>query len=305
MINITKLQIDVLADKIEVDISTSTGNTIEKVYIWESKDFKDYSKVVDLSDLLKKDSENEVFSIFAKEHLNREKITGLWFLEFTSSETVEPDSCSVNSNMAIGLVSNIIPYYECILNKLMKINITDCKPVINNCDNCTENLYYVNALLNTLQLAIKEGHYEEAIKIVNTLDEVCEVCHSCPSYSDTLLINGLGFGVINNSITDQRNDEIETFIPTIKLVVPQTVGATTVPANQNSLESLFVVVDDNLPSYTEQADATIVFNNEVPVNAKFTIGFRGGLITHYDTTSNKVYSYQDFANDVLSVPVNF
>lgn len=201
MISINTLKIDEFASKIIVDISTTVGNTITKVLVWNSETFKDYNQAIDLSSLLDGSDETESFSIFAQEHLGIEKITGLWFVEFESDEVIIPDDCANNTNTALGVTANLIPYHECILNKLLKTDVDGCKPIINNeCDECAGNVYYINTLLTTLRDAIKFGFYEEAVRIIGDLDDLCDVCHTCPDYGNTLLINGLGFGTQNNSI---------------------------------------------------------------------------------------------------------
>ena len=201
MISINTLKIDVFAEKIIVDVSTTPGTVITKVLVWNSDTFKDYSQAIDLSSLIDGSDETESFSIFAQEHLNVEKITGLWFVEFESDEEIIPDDCITNTNTALGVTANLIPYHECILNKLLKTDVDECKPVINNeCNECAGNVFYINTLLTTVRDAIKFGYYEEAAKIINNLNDLCDVCHTCPDYGNTQLINGLGFGTQNNAI---------------------------------------------------------------------------------------------------------
>ena len=66
MISINTLKIDEFAEKIIVDISASPGNKIVKVLLWNNNTFKDYTKALDLSELLESSDETESFSIFAQ-----------------------------------------------------------------------------------------------------------------------------------------------------------------------------------------------------------------------------------------------
>jgi len=214
MITINTLQIDELADKITVNVSAPTGNRITRIYAWNSETFKDYSQAIDLSSYIDPSTETQSFSIFAVQNLEVEKITGLWFFEFESDEVVAQDDCNPDSNKRIGVVANLIPYHECILNKLLATEIEDCKPVIQtDCDECSGNIYYINALLTTLQDAILFGYYEEAIRIVKNLDDLCDICNTCPDYGDTLLVNGLGFSTVNNRVSAIVDNTPSIIIP--------------------------------------------------------------------------------------------
>lgn len=198
MISINTIKIDEFAAKIDVNISTTTGNNITKVLLWTSDTFKDYTKAIDFSSKLDGSDNTETFSIHASE-LELTKITGLYFLEFESNEVIVPGDN--NSNVALGVTANFIQYHECVLNKLLKIEVDGCKPVINTeCDECEGNVPFISSLLQALKEAVKFGFYEEAIKIIKNLDDLCDICHTCPDYGNTLLINGLGFGTENNSI---------------------------------------------------------------------------------------------------------
>lgn len=200
MISINNLKIDVFAEKIDVDVNTVPGNTITKVLAWNSSTFKDYGQSIDLSSLLDGSDNTESFSISA-ELLGVEKITGIWYIEFESDEVVVPGDN--NSNIALGITANLIPYHECVLNKVLNTKIKNCEVVATDgCGDCVSNLFYINTLVNSLDMAINGGFYEVVNRTVKALDDLCDICHTCPDYGDTLLINGLGYGTVNNSIVN-------------------------------------------------------------------------------------------------------
>lgn len=308
MVSINTLQIDTFAEKIDVDVSTTSGNTITNVYVWKSEDFKDYSKAIDLSSLLEGTDETESFAIFAQEHLNVEKITGLWFIEFQSDEDIVPDDCSNNSNTAIGVVANLIPYHECVLNKLLSIEVDDCKPVVeDNCDECSGNIYYINTLLTALNEAIRFGYYEEAIRIIKNLDDLCDVCHTCPDYGDTLLINGLGFATINNSITDVRVEESTTFTPTFNLLDGFSIGGTQ-PAPSFVIPNTTLSVTENnvttIVPFTDLGNSQIQLNSPISRTAVVNVTF-ANFIFHQGGGNQRSFVYSEFTNDSVDVPVQY
>lgn len=183
MVSINSLKINESSNSIDVDVNTTVGNIINQVLLWDIKTFKDYSEAVRLSSFLTNTDEKEVFSIPAS-NLDLTNITGLFFLEFTSNEPTD--------NISLGVVSNFIPYYECLLNKALKVEVKSC---VNDYD-----LLLLSALINSLNSAIKSGFYEESVKLIEKIEDLCDVCYNCIDYENTKLVNGLGFGTIDNSV---------------------------------------------------------------------------------------------------------
>ena len=199
MITINSLKIDQLYENINVDVETKVGNTITKMVLFTVNTYKNYGDEIDLSHLLDGSDETEVLTIPASE-LEVEKIHGLFWIEFTSDEVIVPDDCDNDSNKIMGVVSNFIKYHNCLLERVLKLEIKGCEEIKDECEDCNQNLPFINTLLSSLNLSLQFAHYEEAIKIVKMLDDMCDICHTCPDYGDTKLINGLGFGTVNNSI---------------------------------------------------------------------------------------------------------
>ena len=197
MIIINSLNINELSDKIEVNISTEVGRVFTTVSVWNSSTYKDPSQGIDVSSLLLATSENEVFDIPAS-MLGVNNILGVWFLEFTNDEVIDPDACC-QDNVRIGIVSNFTPYHLCILDGLMNMKIDGCLgKAIDGCEECSSNTLYKQTLLDSLYYALNHGFYDEAIKLTKVLDDECEVCNTCPDYGDTVLLNGGGYGVFDN-----------------------------------------------------------------------------------------------------------
>lgn len=184
MITINELKINDIVDTISVNVTTEIGYAFTKVLVWDSTTFKNTATAIDLSTLLTGASENEVFTIGVVD-LNVSKITGIYFVEFTTNEPGFPT--------ILGAVANLIPYHECVMNKLLSSSIDSCTTT-------APDILYLNVCVETLVFTIQTGFFEEAIKIMKEMDKLCGICGTCPDYSDTLLVNGLGFGTIDNAI---------------------------------------------------------------------------------------------------------
>ncbi len=197
-ININKLRLNETGTQIEVSVTTSIDNTFISFRAWNIDTYKDQSKAINLYGLMDGDSNSEILTI-TNIDLSTEIISGVWFFEFQSDETIETGDF-VNTNRVIGVVTNLSKYHECILDKLLSINIVDCNISTNNCNSDVNNLYLGNSLLCSLNAAISYAYYEEVVRIVKNLDEICIDCSDCPEYENTPIVSGARYGVEDNSI---------------------------------------------------------------------------------------------------------
>lgn len=208
MVNINSLKIDDFGANILVDISVPVGQTFTQAKIWKSADYKSEvacttpssgSCYQDITDLLLRQSEVENFSIPA-ERLGLSYISGLFIVEFTSDEVIATDECC-NTNVATGAVANFVQYEECILNKAMSAKVDGCNQlIVSGCESCGDNLLYASMFLSSLHAAVRNGFYNEANTIITQLNEMCEICNTCPAYANTQIVNGTGYGTVNNTI---------------------------------------------------------------------------------------------------------
>lgn len=207
MVIINNLYISDTADNIVVDVATSVGNVFTNIKLWTKDTFQDPDLAIDLSSYIIGINETENISIPAIA-IGVAKYSGLFFIEFTTSEEVEDTDCCPNSNIRLAVVSNFIKYHECILNRLLKLEIDDCGVKednqckdCQNCANCLSSVLSVQTYVDGLYIAIQYGFYTEAIEILSQLDKLCGVCNTCPDFGETLLIAGGGFGMYNNTLT--------------------------------------------------------------------------------------------------------
>lgn len=205
MIIINQLNIDALAENIVVDVATTVGNVFTSILIWTSDTFQNPSDAIDVSSYIVGIDETETISIPASA-LGTVKITGLYYIEFMTDEVPEEGACCQDINVRLALVSNFIKYHECVLNKLLTAEIDDCGIRSNACEDCQDcpgcnNVMSVQAYLDTLYIALRQGFYTEANDIIKILDTLCQVCSSCPDLGNSILLAGGGFGVYNNALT--------------------------------------------------------------------------------------------------------
>ncbi len=198
MITVNSLQINDVATNIQVDVSTEAGQVFTEVLIWPYTSSE--SEAIDISDLIAGVSENEVFAV-SNDLLGVDHITGMYLLKFTTDETYVPGDYTT-SNTFTTYVANTLPYNLCVLNRVMGLEVDECGKVEapNNCEECKSELMNIHIYLETLDFTLRYGYVNESIKIFNALDQMCEVCNTCPTYTDELLINGTGYGVENNVI---------------------------------------------------------------------------------------------------------
>ena len=194
MININSLSINATSTAILASVSTSVGFTFTKILLWDNLTYRDYSKAIDLTSKLLQTSENEDFTIVLSDLTGISSLTGMLFIEFTTNEAT--------SNTQTGLVANFVNYHECLMDKALAVTVKNCK-IEQGQGNCSSqnNILFIGTLIDTLYTAVLFGLIDEAISIMETLNELCEVCTHCPDLGDAMLVSGLGFKTVNNQIT--------------------------------------------------------------------------------------------------------
>lgn len=171
MITVNLLQISNTGDSITLNVSTEIGETITGLRVWDSIGYNLSSQAIDLSNLLVQNSETETITLTPTD-LEVSSISGLYLFEITSSE--------VEDNIYTAIVGNFSGYYECLLDKTLKVEIKNCKEFnYGNCPDCEENLFFVSTLLDSLNAALIMGYYKEACRVVEDLKEVCDLCTEC------------------------------------------------------------------------------------------------------------------------------
>jgi hypothetical protein len=192
MVYIQTLRISDDRQFIYLDVSTSTGNTIEKILLWKEDTYKDVTKAIDLSSYISGLNNREVLSIPISA-VSEEEFKGIYFLEFTSTDTVNDDDCSdCDEAVAMGVTVDLTEYHDCILNQTMKVVLGG--------DN--DEVLEAQLLLDNVYTSLRFGWYEEAISILALLEEYCGTdCVTCRELVVPEQKKNLGFGVLNGTMT--------------------------------------------------------------------------------------------------------
>lgn len=164
------------SDKKSLEVNISNASNINSLLLFTDKTFKDYSKALDLSNLLTNDA-NQIITINPSD-LNVKNFEGLYFIELEDP-----------SDIISGLLSVLTRFEECILEKVVKINL---------CDDCLKEQYLsiVNAqtTLEGIKIATEFGFIEEAINLINNLRNYCSnKCKSCGNYDNIITNNYLNY----------------------------------------------------------------------------------------------------------------
>ena len=178
MILSKNIKINEAAKRILVNVETSQNHKFTKLLFYNSENYPDIEKAVDLTNLLKGTSNSEDFYIKA-EDVNLNNFIGLFFLEFTTDEEENPEECEYPIESEVFPVANLTKYHLCILENILAIDIEDCKIYYKNskdCNECSDFLFLTNTLLESLYIAILNEFFEEACKIISNLNEICDNC---------------------------------------------------------------------------------------------------------------------------------
>jgi hypothetical protein len=162
--------------QLAIDVETDLGFSITSILLWNMDSFKDYSLATNLGYKLENVNNREVFIVTATE-LGILKFEDIYFIEIESDAPTE--ECSTCLMPALGITYNLLPYYACMLDYLLKSEITDCSTCN---DLTTKNLVVtINLLIDSVQKSIELGFYLQAIANVNKLKKLCQLkqCTNC------------------------------------------------------------------------------------------------------------------------------
>jgi len=188
---------------IELDVSSTTlAAKFLNIYLWGINTFRNYEESLDASDLIVGETNQEIISIPA-EKFGLDKFNGLYFIEFNTNESSIPSINGVMPNQTLGVIYNSYIYKECLLNKVLALEIRGCdESPPGYCEDCAVDTNLLTTLIYNVDIAIEMYLYEEAIKILKDVENLCDTCHNCPQSEDITSYNGQGLGyyMIDNTI---------------------------------------------------------------------------------------------------------
>ena len=196
-----QLEINATGLGITANVSANLGNKVAKILAWNQETFQDEAKAIDLSFLINGVNEVEITTISASD-LGVSKITGIWIIEFISDKATNPGRVPafIIEPSALGIVADLVAYHECVLDKALSMSISNCGA--SSKKGCTklENLLLLSTLLESLGDAILFGLFPEAVQIAKNIEELCEICASCPDYNIEVSRGDFGYKTIEGQI---------------------------------------------------------------------------------------------------------
>lgn len=164
-----------------LNATTIYGYTFTSLYLWDAKSYKNYSKAISLADLLPTNSNSLNLTFTLSEAITnqlsqKDKFEDLFFFELISTQFN-----GTTTKNAVGVIGNLTKYNNCLIDKLLNLNIENCKPTQNfNCsellDDCNNNICYFNTLLTNICRAISCKYYLEAAILMEKLRSMSENC---------------------------------------------------------------------------------------------------------------------------------
>lgn len=175
-------------DELSIKLTTNVGHTFTSILLWDMYSFKDYSLAKDISYKIEASSEIEEFVVTAEE-LEIQKFEDLYFIEVKS--TAPTEECPDCLIPALGITYNLSPYYQCLLDNFIDLEISNC----NNCNNIdNKNLVLtISLLIESIEKSIQIGFYMNAISHIEKLKKLCllkgctncnqSICNSCGNFN--------------------------------------------------------------------------------------------------------------------------
>jgi len=176
MITINNFEIINNGSQLAIDVETNVGYNITSILLWNMDTFKDYALATSLTYKLEQVNNKEVFIVTATE-LGIISFKDIYFIEIESDAPTE--ECSTCLLPALGITYSLLPYYKCMLDNLLKAEITDC---VNCNDLSSKNLIVtINIIIDSIEKSIDLGYYLQAIDNINKLKKLCGLqnCINC------------------------------------------------------------------------------------------------------------------------------
>lgn len=204
MIVIDLFEISEDQKELHIVAHTDAGQILDNMYIWSHKNYKE-EVTIDFGNLKFLQNDNHEDIIITAEEYGVTHFSGNYYIEITDTAGSEEQTSK------IGIASNLIKYYECVWDKVLKYKVDGCKIIIPECQNCCyENINYLYIILKTVEIAIQEEKIIEANRVLNLLDEYCDTCTNCPDYSSLKLFEGMGFITENDIVIPIKKNIISS-----------------------------------------------------------------------------------------------
>lgn len=160
---------EISQDRSQINLTITDALTTSSLKLWTNLNYKDYSKAIDLSNLLTGVATENIAITLSD--LGITYFDGVYFIEAT-----DPDEVSE------AVTSDLTRYEECILTKIL--NIVGCEECLKFKDSSILN---AQTLLYSLKTAINNSFIDEIVNITKALDKYCtDSCKTCGEFTNIL-----------------------------------------------------------------------------------------------------------------------
>lgn len=196
--DIINLAIQENVESFTVTLNLSVGHYVTNIYVWTEDTFVLNNGELVPSEAIDIDisgytiTDGVPFTISIAD-INETKAEGIYYFQFVSTDDVDTEDI-------LGITANFAPFYECLVNKSLILEVVNCEELsYGDCPECENNAPYTSTLIEALNAAITLNYLEEAAKIVQNLNSLCKDCSSCPDYSEVDIVPNTGYATVNNS----------------------------------------------------------------------------------------------------------
>jgi hypothetical protein len=169
--------------KIYIDVETTLGYKITSAKLWSDTTFKVFAKAKPLNITMY--SNREVLTVTAAS-VGAKKFDGIYFIEF---ETDAPNAvCSTCPNPVTAVVSNMVSYYKCGMEMILKSSRSGLD-IFSNDSGQANNTMTVHLLIDAIGEAIKLNRFVDAINLLANLKKICMSCSECGSEETSGLVD--------------------------------------------------------------------------------------------------------------------
>ena len=162
---------------IYVDVETDAGSTFNSAKLWSDATFKNNSQAIDLTSSLSQTGNRETFTVTASSLNLTSFFDVIYFIEFEVTDGASISNCN-NCNNTIGTAHNLLSIKQCLLNKVLALDI--CSSCNDSCS-CVKQCDIINIdnYLTGIDTALQYGLYNEAIVLVKSVRKLCPTCSDC------------------------------------------------------------------------------------------------------------------------------
>ena len=188
-ISIQTLMVSNDLSKIDLEVSTSLGETVNKVLLWTQDTYRDPSLQIDLTSKLSQSSNTESIEILASD-INESNLLGMYILQVESSD----------GSAIVVSTASFTQYYKMAAKLISEVDLS-CLNCNNNFQNALLLDLYLQASVNSMIL----GRFQDAInnfkkiKIIESSSECAECFNLEPLVSSAG--NIVSVGIIDCQLT--------------------------------------------------------------------------------------------------------